>query len=354
MMMFDRHLSRELAAYVDGELTPSKTQEVRAHLTRCERCSTEFEQIRLGKVIVEHLPLVEAPESLWTSIQEALDSRKPNRTLPAVTWRFAWAAALILVASGVIWQLARRSAAHLEVVRLEGTPVVGSRRIVAADRMGVGEWIETDGSSRARIKVSEIGSVDVEPNTRVRLVVTKPGEHRLALRGGEITAKISAPPRLFFVETSSGTAVDLGCEYKLRSDEAGSGLLRVAAGWVSFEWKGRQSLVPAGATCRTRPRIGPGTPFFDDAPERLVRALETFDFANAGSNALSVVLAESRVRDTLTLWHLLSRAGPGERVRVYDRMARLSAPPGDISQEQILELDTRALNRWREELAWTW
>src|SRR5207245_3036254 len=129
----------------------------------------------------------------------------------------------------------------------------------------------------------DIGSVDVAPNTRVRVVKETVGEHRLKLARGEILAKIFAPPRLFFVDTASGTAVDLGCEYTLTMDEAGAGLLRVSKGWVSFEWKGLESLVPAGASCRTRPRAGPGLPYFDDAPESL----------KAGSE-LSRMLAESR------------------------------------------------------------
>ena len=111
-----------------------------------------------------------------------------------------------------------------------------------------------------------IGSVDVDSNTRLRIVVARPGEHRLALGSGQISASISAPPRLFFVETSAGTAIDLGCQYELRCDKAGEGLLRVTTGWVSYERNGRESLVPAGAVCHTRPRIGPGTPHFEDAP----------------------------------------------------------------------------------------
>ena len=117
--------------------------------------------------------------------------------------------------------------------------------------------------------VAKFGSVDVEPNTSLAIVTARPTEHRLALRSGEITARIVAPPRLFFVETASGTAIDLGCEYTLRCDRAGAGILRVQTGWVAFEFEGRESLVPAGAICRTRPGSGPGTPHFEDAPPLL-------------------------------------------------------------------------------------
>jgi hypothetical protein len=180
-------------------------------------------------------------------------------------------------------------------------------------------------------------------------VTAKQGEHRLALARGEIHARISAPPRLFFVDTAAGTAVDLGCEYSLDTDENGTGLLRVTKGWVSFQWKGLESLVPAGASCRIRPGIGPGIPYFDDAPEALKQALE-----RNGDGALSTILAESRIRDTLTLWHLLSRVDPDERERVYDRITALTPVPAGVTREQALKLDPETLKHWKEELAWTW
>jgi hypothetical protein len=231
---------------------------------------------------------------------------------------------------------------------------VNRKHIRGAAQIGAGEWIETDSGSSATVKVGEIGSVEVEPNTRLRIVTARPGEHRLALAQGEIRAKISAPPRLFFVETASGTAVDLGCEYRLNADEGGSGLLRVTKGWVSFQWKGLESLVPAGASCRTHAGVGPGIPYFDDAPESLKREIQAFGFDKSGDDALGVILAEARVRDTLTLWHLLSRVEVEDRARVYDRIASLTPVPAGVSREQALKLDPETLSRWKDELAWTW
>jgi hypothetical protein len=305
--------------------------------------------------IVEHLSLVEAPEAIWSSIEAALQENRLARTAAVPGWRWALAVAVMLVLAGVAyWRFAKPPGARWEVVRLDGSPSVEGKAVRGTGRIGVGEWIETDARSRARVEVGEIGSVEIAPRTRLRVVTARPGEHRLALARGEIHAKISAPPKLFFVDTASGTAVDLGCEYALNTDEEGFGLLRVTKGWVSFQWKGLESLVPAGASCRTHPQAGPGIPYFDDAPESVKQALESFGFEKAGNDALSVILAESRVRDTLTLWHLLSRIDEGDRGRVFDRIAALAPVPAGVSREQALKLDPQTLNRWREELAWTW
>jgi hypothetical protein len=300
--------------------------------------------------MMEQLVEVEAPEAVWLSIEAALQEHRLRHTPAALRWRWAFGAAILMaVAAGTYWRLSHQSGSRWEVVRIDGLPRIDAKPIHGAGRIGAGEWIETDNSSRAAIQVGAIGSVEIAPNSRVRVVTARASEHRLALARGQIRAVISAPPRLFFVDTAAGTAVDLGCEYTLSTDEEGSGLLNVTRGWVLLQWKGLESLVPAGASCRTHPQAGPGIPYFDDASETLKQSIES-----AGAGSLAIILSESRIRDTLTLWHLLSRVEPPDRARVYDRMAALTPVPPGVSRDKALQLDPETLNRWREELAWTW
>jgi hypothetical protein len=287
---------------------------------------SEREQRDFRGKILEHLPLAKAPDSIWPSIEAALDQKRvpaPSRVSPW-RWAFAAAAAMVLLAL-LYWRVTHRS-----------------------------QWIETDDHSRVTVKVGEIGSVEVEPGTRLRIVTERPDEHRFALAHGAIRATISAPPKLFFVDTASGTAVDLGCEYALNANELGLGLLRVTKGWVSFQWKGMESLVPAGASCRTHPGTGPGIPYFDDAPESLKQALENFGNEKDGSATLDVILSAARIRDTLSLWHLLQRVDVSDRARVYDRIAALTPVPAGVSRQRALQLDPATLRLWKDELAWKW
>jgi len=326
--MFTKHISQRMAALLDGQMTEPEAREAELHLRECLRCRAEYEKVQAGMAMIKNLVTVDAPPAIWPRI-EAGHSLIAMRT-PTVP-QLHWALALTVVALAVV---AAAGAAYW--------------------RLGGSAWIETDGNSHRTIRIGEIGFVEVEPNTRLRVVTEGPNEHRLALARGEIRAKISAPPKLFFVDTPSGTAVDLGCEYSLNTDDGGSDFLHVTRGWVSFEWKGRESLVPAGASCRTRTKAGPGIPYFDDAQENLKEALEKFAFGKTGGDVLNVILSESRQRDTLTLWHLLSRVGPGDRPRVFDRMTALTPLPAGVSREKALALDSQTLTHWREELAWTW
>jgi hypothetical protein len=275
--------------------------------------------------------------------------RLPEQRRPSA--RPILAAAAVLLAGAGLLLVARSGAApQWRVEKLQGSPVVGSKPITQAEPLRVGQSVVTDGSSRAKIGIGRIAEVSVGPNSRVRLVRSHPIEQRLALDRGAISAKISAPPRLFFIQTSSALAVDLGCAYTLEVDGSGAGILRVETGWVSFERDGRESIVPAGAVCATRPTEGPGTPYYEDATPELRRALESLDFGSGGSDSLSTILAGARKRDGLTLWHLLGRTRGADRERVFDRLARLVPPPPAVTREAVLRGEERALETWRWEL----
>jgi anti-sigma factor RsiW len=363
-MMFARHYKRHLSAYAHGELSPEEAGRVATHLRACAACRTEFEEVKLGIRLAESLPSVAAPANIWDGIEAALiketsrERQRASQTQPLFPSRrrtlvAAFATVLLALLAGGAWLYLRAQRPGWEVARVEGAPRVASGLMGEHGRLRVGEWLETDAASRAEIAVANIGQVEVEPNTRVRLVETRLTEHRLELQRGTLHARIWAPPRLFFVNTPSAVAADLGCAYTLEVDDAGRGLLHVTSGYVALEADARESIVPAGAACLTKPGAGPGTPFFEDAPEGFVESLAKLDF-EGDRGSLDAVLAGARERDTLTLWHLLSRVGADDRARVYERLAALSPPPAGVTREGIVSLDRAMLDTWKTALEGNW
>jgi len=188
--------------------------------------------------------------------------------------------------------------------------------------------------------------VDVEGGTRLRVLAVRQREQRFALERGTISARVSAPPRVFVVETPSAVATDLGCAYTLAVDSVGNGVLRVTAGIVAFGSPGRVAFVPLGATVPTHAGRGPGVPYVDDAAPALRRALERVDSAPGDRTALAAALAAARADDGLSLWHLVARVDEAWRGAVFDRLAQLVPAPLGVTREGIVRLDRRMLDAW--------
>jgi hypothetical protein len=240
-----------------------------------------------------------------------------------------------------------------DVARLEGAPLVGTSAVSGGARkakLRVGELLVTDGASRASVQVAEIGELYVDPWSRVRLVESGANRKRIMVELGTIHAAIWAPPGEFVVDTPSATAVDLGCAYTLKVAADGSGTLRTTLGWVGFHTNGRDSFIPAGAMCLTRPQEGPGTPFFEDSSDKFRAALHALDFEGVSpaerAKELETVLREARKQDAFTLWHLLARVSDAERPPVYQRMATLVHPPKETTRVGTLRLEPAMMDAW--------
>jgi len=250
-------------------------------------------------------------------------------------WPLRWAAAACLALAAIgLTRVAAPPAGNTswQVVR------AGGQAAAVSSPVRSGQTLRTGAGAGLTLRADEVGQIDLGPDSELRASTNR----RLLLRRGMLHAFIWAPPRQFVVDTPSARAVDLGCEYTLTVNGSGDGMLRVAMGWVAFQFGNQESFIPAGAACVTRRAQGPGIPFYEDAPETLRAALDRFE--RGDSAALDGLLAAARPRDALTLWHLLTRAPARGRGRVFDRFAQLVPLPAQVSREAALRNDARAID----------
>ncbi len=416
--MYHGHYKNEIQAFIDQELGKDERQAVGEHLMVCDECRREHDDFKLSASLTAILPRTDAPDAVWARIDSALDPASPQMGLiPQASFfnlrrgiAFGVAVIAVSVLSVVVYVnlfsgnspytaqgpnqnsttpgqqpplavnpqapahnanlpvnsnvkantnssntdkgLPPSSGKSWQVETLAGMPKIGDG--TASARIAVGELLETDAKSKAKITVADIGSVEVAPNSRVKLVGTGKDEHRLALERGSLHAKIFAPPRLFVVDTPSGKAVDLGCEYTLDVDRFGNSVLNVTGGFVAMEDRGRESIVPAGMKVMTRKGKGLGTPFSPDTNAEFRRALEQFDFGGDRSAAVQTLISKAEFYDMVTLWHLLSRVSPADRSAVFDKLAAFVPPPAGVTREGISRQNDTMLQNWRNEVEKVW
>lgn len=265
--------------------------------------------------------------------------------------RAGWPRAALLAAAGLVLVVGVWAS-------LFGESRSGWRR-GSGGSWGVGVWVET-GEESEEFTAEAVGRVTVRPGSRVRLLSAGDDGHRLELAEGALEAFIYAPPRLFFVETPGATAVDMGCAYEMDVAADGSGVLRVTGGWVELQEDGPEqaagpadglelvSRVPAGAVCRLGVGGALGLPWFEDGGEAFGALVAGAESREPG--AVGRLLSGARPRDSLTLWHLVSRTAGPERAAVVGRLAELAPPDEAGDVEAVLSADRaaagEALERW--------
>jgi len=279
-------------------------------------------------------PEIEHLEHLLRPLRHRAPRPRP-KPYPALV-----AAAALLLAAAALWRFAAAPAvpAAWQIASVEGSALLGTRAAAPAMPLRPGETLRTTADARLELEDDALGRIELGPDSEMRATAGS----RVALDRGRLRAFIWAPPRQFVLDTPSARAVDLGCQYTMEVTPSGDGLLTVTFGWVAFDFHGRESFIPAGARCTTRRGSGPGIPVFDDAPAALQDSLARFERGDAA--ALPAILAAARPRDSLTLWHLLTRVPPPARAAVYDRFAALVPLPVAAARDRVLRADPAAID----------
>jgi len=222
-----------------------------------------------------------------------------------------------------------------------GSATCGGSAVASAGTLPVGAWLETHDHTVAALKVADIGELTVFGDSKLRVVATNATTQHLELARGHVHARVSAPPRLFVVDTPAATAVDLGCQYDLTVDEHGRTHLRVTVGAVSLEDKHGVVYVPATFEVAMTPGAL-GTPTSIDAPPDLQDAVSSFD---RGGPAASLIAAATS-RDRVTLWNAINRRTGADRAALVAKLESLAPLPDPALHAKVLAGEADAMDIW--------
>jgi ferric-dicitrate binding protein FerR (iron transport regulator) len=81
------------------------------------------------------------------------------------------------------------------------------------EHAGAGQSLSTGPDRSARLVIGGLGSVEVEPDSRLRIEDAGERRHELFLERGAVRASIFARPGEFRIGTPAGMSIDLGCVY---------------------------------------------------------------------------------------------------------------------------------------------
>ena len=99
--------------------------------------------------------------------------KTPKQVQRQMFARLAIAASIILAIGAWLFvtQPMDSSIPGWDVVALTGTTTIDSMPLIKSGQLGLGQWLETDKNSTAKVSVSNIGDVTVYHNSRLGLLV---------------------------------------------------------------------------------------------------------------------------------------------------------------------------------------
>lgn len=213
----------------------------------------------------------------------------------------------------------------------------------------VGVPLVTAADATADVVIADIGALTLAGDSELTLAATGTTEHRLRLARGRLSARVTAPPRLFVIDTPAATAIDLGCAYDLEVLADGRTRLAVTSGVVELAADARLAHVTVGHTVVTVPGRGPGTPVATTAAPALVALVARLDAGDAA--VLPEVLAAAGPGDTLTVWNLLANArDAASRGTILARLDALFPRPEWILERDVLDGAQPAIDGLRDVL----
>lgn len=281
----------------------------------------------------------------WLPTEQPATRRWPRLAKIAVA---GLAACLLLYAGhlhrlswdeGQPWQVSARAAGNV------ATPSV----------VAPGTVLETSSHQSLTIAVARIGRINLSPGSRLRLLETRTGKHRVSLDSGHLRARIWAPPGYFGLSDGKAEIIDLGCDFEVWKNADGSGRVYVRSGWIDYGVGAYEVLVPAGFALRfsadrpftpMRPEASPG---FAIAVTNLERALSESGPSSAATLAASNRVAEAALdADGFTLLSLLTRYPPLAKGVLYPRLAiALKADASDPGHRAAWAAGSaHAMNTW--------
>ncbi len=310
---------------------------------------------------IARLESVLAPYALRADRSVRISSTLPSRERTTHVrrrsgWRIALASAAVLAmcAIGIAGWYRHRllwpDGQPWQLSALSGETRIDGRAAAGAETLAPGSVLETGDGGSANLRAARIGQVAIGENSRLSLIETRSGRHRLRLQQGSLWARVWAPPGALGVSTPVADVIDLGCEFLLRVDADGNGQLTVNSGWVQIDNWQWEILVPQHARVELRGSGRPGTPYDLGASADFVAALREIDAqgraADARGDAVRRLVAASRPQDAISLVSLLRQYPQLGEGPVFDRTAQIMPADAQVTREAFRTRGADALNPW--------
>ncbi|MEO8446683.1 MAG: FecR family protein [bacterium] len=379
------HIELLIDENLEGMISLKDKELIDVHISNCPDCENYFKETsqlikKLNSLHQATSLSVKKKTELWDKVESGIDTEKYRKEktskvevtsavnndtdfLSKYRYWLTGAAALILFSlifygvkniqvdnSRIAQQNIIGPGTYWKVSNIQGNSLIGDVAMNNYDSIKEGQFIRTNGTSRAELIIANMGKIIIEPNSKIIFIKGQDGNNRILVEYGTIEADMRSNPKTFFVEMPSAVASDLGGSYTLTIDSTGDGLVYVRSGKVEVQSQNSEAIIPAGNLVMTRKDVGVGTPFNENSSSKFKNALYNFDFGKCSGSCVSTLLNTAKLSDAVTLVNLIPKMDSEYQDEFYAKVSNFVAPPERIHKDSIPFINEDEINRWVDKI----
>lgn len=234
------------------------------------------------------------------------------------------------------------------ISNVSGTPKINSVSLINTIPLVEGDLVINNSVSEANLYVSDVGSIMIKPETKVRRIEN----NVLYLLQGNIVLMRTEAERFFTVQTASVIVTDyyLNGDYNLIVDAAGSGSIECENSWAILKKDKNEMIVPSRYKCEFQNNGQIGLPFSIAASDVLIKAITGFKINDQDPILLDKIINLCEKKDAITLWNLLKLVYSDSRIIVLNKLNELIPFPSGVNQNGLIDLDPKMMQFYLNEI----
>jgi len=267
-----RYKAENLLAYVDNELSPEATQEMKSHICNCAICRNEVDELRNVTSLLGMLPDIEFSEDVRLRLSEKLKEsilEEETANAPAPFWKMwkvlvpalASMACLILIYTSSLQKTNTSQGSAINTVKMASIATLNMKNNLNVLVNGKKIDFDADTSMISLreediLTVAQGGSalitypgdinIEVAPGSKLKIY-----DRWLHLNRGSGHFKLAKQHTGFQVTTDTVTITVVGTTFDVGVITDGSSKVALYEGSVSFETKKGKQLMKPGQTLTT-------------------------------------------------------------------------------------------------------
>ncbi|MBZ0200365.1 MAG: zf-HC2 domain-containing protein [Ignavibacteriaceae bacterium] len=378
-----------LEEYIDDTLDVDTVLEVESHLSGCNECSEYLYSLRVLKEKIKTLPTkIEPAIDLWPDVfREIRDVKKAAAVTKPVVVRDVGTSKykgnkkalrereksekkisaklsggktikkrmavlivllLLILTTAVIYFYISSIENNWEITAISGIPYIDNERILTTSNFNEGNVLNTGTASETEIVIPNAGRVTAYQNSDIKRL---PSINAIELLRGKIHASFSLAAKNFRIQIPGAEIAEFGngSIFEITTD-SGYSLVKCISSTLKIRGEGKEIFLPTDYLCPVWESRGLGIPYFVNAAQPLINAMETF--TSGGGTTAEINTIESTVTeyDVISLWHLFQIVPEEFRIDIFNLIDKFVPPPTGSNQEGLLALNKNMLMLWLNDI----